>query len=112
MAAANIPIRFRAEPLRSLAFGSISGTYAPLGSAMANPIRQFKIDNTTDALLTFSFDGVNDHFVVPASSFFLNDVSSNTAQQNGFFISQGDRLYVKGSPTSGTVYFSVFYGSV
>lgn len=115
MAAANLPIRFRAEILRSIAFGSISGTYAGVGLPLANPCRQFKIDNLTDALMIFSIDGVNDHFVVPSNGFFLNDVSSNTSQYGGFYIAQGDRLYVRqasSAPTSGSVYFSVFYGSV
>lgn len=115
MAGANIPIRFTAEPVRSLAFGSISGTYAGVGSAVNNPIRQFFIQNLTDKAMMFSFDGVNDHFPLPANGFFLDDVSSNTALAAGFFLPQGGRLYVKelsAGPTTGSVYFSVFYGSV
>lgn len=115
MAAANMPIRFRAEVLRSIAFGSISGTYAGVGLPLANPCRQFKIDNLTDANMIFSLDGVNDHFIVPANGFFLNDVSSNTSPFGGFYLSQGDRLYIRlesAAATLGTVYFSVFFGSV
>lgn len=110
---ANLPIRFKAETLRSLAFGSIPVGYIPVGSALAHPIRQFKVDNLTDALLLFSFDGINDHFVVPANGFFLNDVNSNKSSvSGGWYLAQGDRLYVKqsGVPTLGAVYFATFYG--
>jgi hypothetical protein len=107
----NLAIKLLAEPLRTIAFGSISGTYAGIGTALANPARQFLIQNTTDVLLTYSFDGVNDHFVLPSSSFFLNDISSNKALPSGaFYLAEGTRLYVKGSPTLGATYFSVFYG--
>jgi hypothetical protein len=108
-----ISIRFRMEPIRSIAFGSISGTYMGIGTAVDNPILQFYIVNTTDANLMFSIDGVTDHFVIAASSFFLDDVSSNKGLGGGLYLSEGTRLYVKeiGTPTTGSVYFSAFYGS-
>lgn len=110
---ANLPIRFKADTLRSIAFGAIVGSYMPVGSAMTHPIRQFKIDNLTDALLVFSFDGINDHFVVPSNGFFLDDITSNKSTvSGGFFLAQGDRLYVKqlGVPSTGSVYFATFFG--
>lgn len=110
--AVNLSIRIYPEPLRSLAFGSISGTYAGLGSAFANPIRIFHIVNTSDVLLTFSFDGVTDHFVVAANSFILLDVTSNsTISGQSFHVAQGTRIYVKGAPSLGTVYLAAFYGA-
>jgi hypothetical protein len=62
----------------------------------------------------FSFDGVNDHFPIPANGFFLDDISSNQSHMaQGWYLAQGSRLYVKeiGAPTLGAVYFSVFYGA-
>jgi hypothetical protein len=111
MSQASLAIRMKAETLRSLAFGSISGTYAGIGTALANPARIIHITNTTDVLLTYSLDGVNDHFIVPTNSFLLLDITTNQAQTLGCFLSQGDRLYVKGAPTLGSTYLSVFYGS-
>jgi hypothetical protein len=106
-----LAISLFAEPLRSLAFGSISGTYAGIGTAFVNPSRIMHITNTTDVLLTFSMDGVNDHFVVPTNGFILLDITSNKASQVGVMaIASGTRIYVKGSPTLGSVYLSTFYG--
>ncbi len=108
----NLAIRLFPEVIRTLAFGSISGTYAGIGSPLLNPCRILHLTNTTDVLLTFSFDGVNDHFVIPSDSFMLLDVTSNMTLTGGsFVISQGQRIYVKGAPTLGSVYLSVFYGS-
>lgn len=108
-----LSIRFRMEEIRSLAFGSISGTYMGIGSSVENPILQFYIVNTTDADLMFSIDGVTDHFMIPAQSFLLDDVSSNKGLGGGLYLPEGTRLYVKeiGTPTDGAVYFSAFYGS-
>ena len=112
MASANLAVRLGAETLRTLAFGSISGTYAAVGTALLNPARQIIITNTTDVLLTFSFDGVNDHFVLPANAFLLLDVTSNMTLVGGtLVIAQGQRIYVKGTASSGSVYLSSFYGA-
>ena len=108
----NLAVRLLAEPLRSLAFGAISGTYAGIGTAFANPCRIMHITNTTDVVLTYSFDGINDHFVVSPNGFILLDVTTNHSTVGGSFtISQGQRIYVKGAPTLGSTYLSVFYGA-
>lgn len=108
-----LSIRMRAETLRSLGFASISGTYARIGTSLIHPARQILVQNLTDETVVFSFDGVNDHFVLPASGFFLSDITSNKSIAQGWFMAEGDALYVKevGNPTTGSVYFSVFYGS-
>lgn len=109
-----LSIRFKAEPVRSLAFGSIGAGYTGVGTVVDHPIRQFLIQNLTDETVMLSFDGINDHFPIPANGFFLNDISSNQSHSaQGWFLAQDSRLYVKqlGVPTSGAVYFSVFYGA-
>lgn len=109
----NLSIRYRAEPVRTAAFGAIVAGYTGVGTAVSHPVRQFLLQNLTDATVMFSFDGVNDHFPLPANGFFLSDITSNAAVSMGFFLAEGDRLYVKevGVPTIGNVYFSAFYGS-
>jgi hypothetical protein len=108
----SLPIRYKAEPIRTIAAGSIMAGYIRVGTALVFPCRQFKIDNLTDALLMFSIDGINDHFVVPSNGFFLSDIMSNEGEGEGFFLSARDSLWVRilGTPTTGNVYFSVFYG--
>lgn len=112
MSTPNLAVRLYAEPLRTLAFGSISGTYAPLGSVFANPCRIMHIVNTTDALLTFSLDGLTDHFVCASNAYLIIDITSNMTSTGGSLaLAQGQRIYVKGSPTLGTVYLTVWFGS-
>jgi hypothetical protein len=61
----------------------------------------------------FSFDGIDDHFPLASSGYLLLDITANKTRESGFFIAEGDRLYVKEvvTPTSGAVYFTSFYGA-
>jgi len=110
----NVSIRLLAEELRSLAHGSIlaPGTYMGIGDALEHPARIVLIQNHTDAALMFSLDGLTDHFPLAANTQFVLDVSSNKTQDGGFYLAQGQRLYVTqiDAPSSGSVYLSVFYG--
>lgn len=101
------------EAVRTIAFGSISGTYAGIGTAITNPARIVLLQNFTDADLMISQDGVTDHYPINASSSILLDVSSNQTHLQGGFVSAGTRFYVKtiGTPGSGSVYLTVFYGA-
>lgn len=111
MALPNTAIRIYPEALRSLAFGSISGTYAALGTPLLNPARVLYFFNTTDALMTFSFDGSTDHFIIPADTGFIFDIASNKSDQSGIiYAAQNTQIYVKGSPSSGSVYLTSFFG--
>lgn len=114
MANPSTAVRLLFEPVRSLAFGGISGTYAAIGTAFAFPSRQTFIQNLTDATLMFSIDGINDHFPLPSSGFFLNDITSNRTEMGGSFcLAQGTIIYVKtiGTPGTGSVYVSTAYGA-
>jgi hypothetical protein len=109
----SLAIKALFEPVRSLGFASIGAAYIGVGTALNFPVRQIFIQNYTNATLMFSFDGVNDHFPLASSQFYLNDIASNKTLETGYFLAKGDRLYVKqldAVPTSGTVYFSVLYG--
>ncbi len=105
-------IKIAAEPVRSLAFGSVGGAYMGIGSGFSNPSRLLFIQNLTDALLMFSFDGINDHFPLNANAFLLLDIATNRSQSAGLYFPEGTRLYVKdvGAPSSGSVYVTTFYG--
>ena len=112
MSSANLAVRLYPEVLRTLAFSAISGTYVGIGTPLSNPSRILYIVNTTDVLLTFSFDGINPHFVIPSQSYILIDITANMATAGGALnIAQGQRIYVEGSPTLGSVYLSTFYGA-
>jgi len=108
-------VRIRYEPLRSLAFGSISGSYVGVGTSFANPVRILKVTNTTDADLFVSFDGINTYDVIAASSAWIYDYGSNRTDTGGQLDQAlGERVYVKevsGAPSAGAVYVTVIYAS-
>lgn len=110
----SLAIRMTAEPLRSLAFGSISANYMGIGPGFANPIRVMVIQNLTDQTLLFSFDGITDNFILPSEGQFVLDITTNQSLEQGCFFPQGQRVYVKDTgtePTTGSAYIAVFYAS-
>ena len=110
----SLAVQFQAEPIRELAFGSISNAYAGIGTAIENPARLIKIDNLTDVTLFISLNGVDDHFVVPSGGFFLFDVASNATNTQGWFVPEGTRFYAKDlgvAASTGSVYLTVCYGA-
>lgn len=109
----SLAIRLVPDTLRSLAAGSIGAAYMGIGTAFTNPIRIIFIQNLTDTALTFSFDGVNDHLVLPTNGFMLLDVTANKTREQGYYIAEGTRIYVKEilSPSTGNVYVSAFFGA-
>src|SRR6188508_3260382 len=102
-------VDMHADVVRTLAFGGISGTYANVGGVFTRPIRIMIVQNYTDALCTFSFDGGNDHFVLSAGSQLVLDITSNEFQGNGLVEGVNTQMQVKGGPTTGSVYISAFY---
>jgi len=103
-----LALRLAIEPLRSLAFGSISASYAGIGTSLTNPSRKLLVQNYTDVQLTFSDDGVNDKFVLASGVQLILDEALN---HQGDYTAAGTRFYVKGAPDSGSVYLSTWYGA-
>lgn len=108
-----LAIRFEPETVKTLAFGSIVAGYTAVGSAFTHPIRILMIQNLTDESVMFSFDGTNDHLPLSLGGYLLIDVTANKSLSQGFYVSEGETIYVKriGVPTTGAVYVSAFYGS-
>lgn len=110
----SLAVRWRAQPLRSLAFGSIGTGYVAIGTAMANPIINYRIQNYTDQPLYISYDGSTDHDIVGAGGFVLFDASSNKGKGDVLALPQGTTVYarqVSVAPGSGSVYLSTYYAS-
>lgn len=103
----------RFEPIRQIAAASVLVTYVAVGTQLLNACRQYTIYNGTNALLMFSFDGINDHFVVPSLGGVINDLTSNKTIDEGLSVPKNAQLWVKqiGVATTGSVYFTVMYGS-
>lgn len=103
------------EPLRTLAFGGISGTYAAVGTPLAHMVRAFCITNNTQGDMIFSLDSSNsagDMFIA-RGSYKLYDVQSNMNPRadDKYVLSIGEQFYVKQvtAPTSGNVYIECIY---
>ncbi len=110
----SLAIRLIPETLRSLSAGSIGAAYMGVGTALSKPIRIFFLQNLTNETLVFSFDGINDHVVLPENGYMLIDVTSNKTIPQGLFIAEGARVYAKQlsvAPVAGAVYLSMFYGT-
>jgi hypothetical protein len=93
--------------LRTLAFGSISGTYAAVGLPLSFPTRLICFTNNTDGDMFFSEDGVNNNLFLAAGSFKLFDLNTNRLNQQQLWVfATGTQFYVKQStaPTKGAVY--------
>jgi hypothetical protein len=103
------------DTLRTLASGSISGTYAAVGSPIAFNSRIICFTNLTQGIMIFSTDSSNatGQIIVPAGSFKLLDLTANIVpgKDDNFTIAVGTQFYVKQStaPTSGAVYIESVY---
>lgn len=104
--------RVKFAAVREIAFGSISGTYATVGTPLAEHVRLITFQNGCDEDLYISFDGVVDNLRIAANSFKLFDLSSNKVRDDGLFLSVGTQIYVKevlSSVTSGDFWVEVLY---
>ena len=101
------------EPIKTLAFGGISGAYASVGSASSYEIRVFCISNNTNGDLYFTTDTTRDEMFLAAGSFRLYDVQSdmNPHADDKFVFAKGTQFSVKHitAPTSGSVYVEIMH---
>lgn len=108
-----LAVRANIDTLRTVAHGSISGSYVAIGTQLLFPARMFCITNNTDGDMFISTDGVNDMLFVAATSFKLYDVTTNhQVASNQFTVASNTQFYVRQSsaPTKGAVYLEVIYG--
>ena len=101
------------DPIRTLAFGSISGTYAAVGTALANPVRLICFTNTTDVDMTVSINATSDYLIVPAGSFKLFDICTNRLNSSSYWVfAAKTQFFVKGSGASkGAFYIECLWGT-
>jgi len=95
------------DPIRSIDSATFTGSYQAVGSALTRPIRLVKFVNNSTVLVTVSWDGVNAHDVLPATTFSLYDVTTNRVALTAdgqYAIAVGTQFYVKGSAGTGLFY--------
>jgi len=98
------------EALRSLAFGSITNAYKPVGTAIGAEARIISWKNLTDTTIVLSWDGVTDHYIYPPSGFDTYDITANKVKDDGWFPKTGTIFYIKyltAAPTTGSFYIQV-----
>lgn len=102
------------EELRTLAFGGISSSYAPVGAATEHRIRLVCFNNSTNQDILVSLNGVTDRLRVVANGFKLLDVSTNTDCSNALFLPIGTTFYIKdegSAATSGKFWIETLYAA-
>jgi hypothetical protein len=101
------PFCQKAIPLAqsSLAFGSITSSYAQVKAPSTNPLLIVILVSTLDEDVQLSWDGINDHLVLRAGASVVLDFKSDDIVFPANF-----GVYVKeiGNPTEGSVYVSSF----
>lgn len=115
----NYPNYVRAlyDPLRYINYSVLmADTFIAVGAPFTNAIRAIKFNNTTDANLIVSYDGITYHDFIVANGAFVFDISSNKANQGGYLeMPANGRPYVMletgAAATEGNVYVTVIYAA-
>lgn len=99
------------DTLRSIDSATFTGSYQALGTPLLHPGTIVKLVNNSNVLVTISTNGINDHDIAPAGSFFLYDETANTPSNgdDAIFVPQGTQFFVKGAAGAGLVYLVVQY---
>lgn len=101
------------EDVRSLAFGSISSSYADVGSPTSHPLWQITVNNTTDVLMIVSKDGGGTDWIrIPPATSGIWEYTLKTERGDKADIPLGIQFQVKDAgdaATEGEVSISTEY---
>ncbi len=104
-------LRIFPDSLRIREGAGFNGSYQTLGTPLRFASPLLKIVNNSNVSVTVSWDGINDHDIIPANSFALYDFCSDAGTIRGLFAAKNTQFYVKASVGTGSVYLVVFYTS-
>ena len=105
----SLSVRVFYEALRSINSAAFTGAYQALGTPLGYNSFLMKMVNASNITVTVSIDGVTDHDICPAGSFYLYDEGSNASREGGLTVSKGTQVWVKGAAGVGNVYLVVQY---
>jgi hypothetical protein len=109
----NLAPRAQNEPLRSLAFGGITTSYAALGAPLANASLCLTFCNTVSAAgaavgVSISIDGVNAIMYLPGPTngrqYYLKNMGSKYPAGTQFYVKSDAGSLDKGEVTLETIY--------
>jgi hypothetical protein len=105
----SLGVRVFYEALRSINSATFTGVYQALGTVLAHNPFLIKMVNNSTVPVTVSIDGIVDHDICPAGSFFLYDETANSSREGGLTVAKGTQFWVKGAAGVGSVYLVVQY---
>lgn len=94
------------DPIRELAFGSITANYVAIGTALTHVFGIIGIFNNTDVSIYISWDGINNHHKIAAGGFRVFDLTACSNSDGDVYGQQGITFYAKrvsGAPTQNEV---------
>lgn len=105
--------RVQFNPIGTVAFGSITGSYTAFGPPMPGHVRLLRLSNSTNQDILVSADGTTNHLRVSAGGFILFDFVANEVQNDGFFVTEKTQFYLKyvSAPSSGAAWIEVITAS-
>lgn len=106
----SLSVRVFYEALRSINSATFTGNYQALGTPLTRNPFLIKMVNASTVPVTVSIDGVTDHDICPAGTFFLYDETANASREGGLTVAKGTQIYVKGAAGVGLVYLVAQYG--
>lgn len=104
------------DVIRTVAFGSITASYTNFGAALTHNWRIFKITNNTDGDMLISLNGTDNNIFVPAMSFTLYDLSTNSPPRqvsDNLQMAIGTQFKIKYStmPSKGAVWLEAIFAN-
>lgn len=105
----SLSVRVFYETLRSISSATFTGAYQAIGAPLEHNPFLIKMVNNSTVAVTVSIDGVVDHDICPAGSFFLYDETANASREAGLTVAKGTQFWVKGAAGVGSVYLVVQY---
>lgn len=105
----DLDITLNVETIRRIDSSTLTGTYAKVGTPLANASRNLLMCNNTTALVTLSFDGVNDHIDFAAGATMILDVAALKQLTNACWRAQGTQFWAKGTAGTGNFCITSFY---
>ena len=102
--------RVKFDPIREIDSGSVSASYAAVGTPLNEHVRIVSFNNAMDDELYISFDGITDNLRIASNGFKLLDLSANKIRDDGLFLGVGTQIYVR--EVSDTVSTGAFWVEV
>lgn len=94
--------------LRSIDSSTLAGSYTTFGSRVDVPLITLRIFNDSNVDVFVSRDGVNNHWVVPASTYLVEDVRTNSATNHSGALPE-TQFYINGAAGTGNIYLGGLY---